>query len=59
VKRGENGGRTLTLSNVVTDVFPVAGGNTDVEIKSGTNYAVLAHDPKTAKIVTAAVHKAQ
>jgi len=59
VKRGENGGRTLTLSNVVTDVFPVAGGNTDVEIKSGTNYAVLVHDPKTAKIVTAAVYKAQ
>ena len=57
VKRGENGGRTLTVSNVVSDIHPVTNGNTDVEIKSGTSYAVLAHDPETTKIVTAAVYK--
>lgn len=56
VKRGENGGRTLTMSNVVTKVSPAARGNTDVVIKSGTSYAVLAHDRETAKIVTAAVY---
>jgi len=60
VKRGENGGRTLKISNVVTDVTPVYwnGGiaRTDIKPKDGQAYAALFHDFKTAKIVTAAVY---
>jgi len=60
VKRGENGGRTLDIANVVTDVQPVHwnGGTARTKIKpiSGQGYAALFHDSKTAKIVTAAVY---
>jgi len=60
VKRGENGGRTLKISNVVTDVEPVHwnGGIARTEIKpeTGQAYAALFHDFKTAKIITAAVY---
>lgn len=56
IKRGENGGKTLTVTNVVTKVSPAAAGSTGVEIEAGTSYAVLAHDPVTAKIITAAVY---
>ena len=60
VKRGENGGRTLKISNVVTDVTPVYwnGGVAKADIKpdDGHAYAALFHDFKTAKIVTAAVY---
>lgn len=60
VKRGENGGRTLILSNVVTDVEPVYwnGGAVKTKImpQDGQAYAALFHDFKSAKIVTAAVY---
>jgi len=60
VKRGENGGRTLKIANVVTEVTPVYwnGGTAETKImpKSGQAYAALFHDFKTAKIVTAAVY---
>ena len=60
VRRGENGGRTLKVSNVVTDVTPVYwnGGTarTDIKPQDGLAYAALFHDFKTAKIVTAAVY---
>lgn len=60
VRRGENGGRTLKLSNVVTDVEPIYwnGGAAHSKIKpiEGQAYAALFHDFKTAKIVTAAVY---
>jgi len=60
VKRGENGGRTLKVSNVVTDVEPVYwnGGpaQTNIMPLEGQAYAALFHDFKTAKIVTAAVY---
>lgn len=60
VKRGENGGRTITISNVVTDVEPVNwdGGavNTKIMPQEGQGYAALFHDYKSAKIVTAAIY---
>lgn len=60
VKRGENSGRTLKLSNVVTDVMPVHwnGGTSRTKImpEEGQAYAALFHDNKTAKIVSAAVY---
>lgn len=60
VKRGENGGRTLKVSNVVTDVTPVYWNGTTSQTKikpeAGQAYAALFHDVKTAKIVTAAVY---
>jgi len=60
VKRGENSGRTLKISNVVTDVMPVNWNGdrarTKIRPKDGQAYAALFHDYKTAKIVTAAVY---
>ncbi|WP_051279349.1 DUF1223 domain-containing protein [Hellea balneolensis] len=60
VKRGENGGRTLKISNVVTDVTPVNwnGGvsRTKIMPQKGQAYAALFHDYETAKIITAAVY---
>ena len=60
VKRGENGGRTLELSNVVTDVAPVYWNGdiskTEIVPQEGQAYAALFHDFKTAEIVTAAVY---
>lgn len=60
VKRGENGGRTLKVSNVVTDVTPIywngAAAQTKIIPEDGQAYAALFHDFKTAKIVTAAVY---
>ena len=60
VKRGENGGRTLKIANVVTDIKPVYwnGGKTVTDIKpeKGLAYAALFHDFETSKIVTAAVY---
>ncbi len=62
ISRGENGGRTLSLANVVTDVTPVksknlARVNTNIVPQDGQSYAALVHDVKTAQIVTAAVYK--
>lgn len=60
VKRGENGGRTLKLANVVTDVIPVDWHgsvlNTGIETEVGKAYAALFHDPRSAKITTAATY---
>ena len=60
VKRGENGGRTLKLSNVVTNITPVYwnGGTSQTEIIPvvGQAYAALFHDFETTKILTAAVY---
>lgn len=60
VKRGENGGRTLKLANVVTDVIPVDWNgsvlNTGIETEVGKAYAALFHDPTSAKITTAATY---
>ena len=60
VKRGENGGRTLKVANVVTDVTPIYWNGKKVETKikpePGQAYAALFHDFETAKIVTAAVY---
>ncbi len=60
VKRGENGGRTLKVSNVVNDVQPFHwnGGisRTKIQPEAGKAYAALFHDFETAKIVTAAVY---
>lgn len=60
VARGENGGRTLKLTNVVTDVEPISWEGRTVKTKiipkEGQAYAALFHDVKTAKIVTAAVY---
>ncbi len=60
VKRGENRGRTLKLSNVVTDIVKVnwAGGEMKLSQtpQAGQAYAALFHDPQTARIVTAATY---
>jgi len=59
VKRGENGGRTLKLTNVVTGVQSLDwDGQTATAILpklDETHYAVLIHDQTTAKILDAAV----
>ena len=60
VRRGENGGRTLKLANVVTDVTPARWTgdvlNTNIKAKDGRAYAALFHHPKSARITTAAVY---
>ena len=60
VKRGENGGRTLELANVVTDVMPARWTGdvlkTKIKAKDGQAYAALFHHPKSAQITTAAVY---
>ena len=60
VKRGENGGRMLKLANVVTDVMPTDWNgeslNTGIKASADQAYAALFHDPKSAKITTAAVY---
>ena len=61
VKRGENYGRRLDLANVVTELtfLDWDGGAlaTDVKAQKGYAYAALFHDPKTEKILTAAIYK--
>jgi len=59
VKRGENGGRKLKLTNVVTDVYTLNWKDQSAtllmpEVK-GTRHAALIHDRRTAKILDAAV----
>lgn len=60
VKRGENGGRTLKVSNVVTDIKPIYWNGKTSETKimpeAGQAYAALFQDFETAKIITAAVY---
>lgn len=59
VKRGENGGRVLALTNIVTDVqdWDVASGQSEICFtpKSDQAYAALIHDATTARILDAAV----
>jgi len=55
VERGENQGRTLRLSNVVTDVQPVTSGVTDISVKDDLAYAALVHDPNTFEVVGVSV----
>ena len=61
VKRGENGGRVLSLTNVVTDIvkMPWDGGrqNLDITPKSGLAYAALFHNPKQGNIISAATYQ--
>lgn len=58
VARGENGGRTLRLTNVVTDVQTLDwnGHSSSINLPKSedTQYAVLIHDQETAKILDAA-----
>ncbi|MEP1231554.1 MAG: DUF1223 domain-containing protein [Litorimonas sp.] len=60
VKRGENGGRNLRLTNVVTDVtkMPWKGETISTKIKAETGmaYAALFHGPETGQIITAATY---
>lgn len=59
VKSGENGGRKLKLTNVVTDVQTVEwDGKTGTIVMpqvEGTQYAALVHDQQSAKILDAAI----
>lgn len=60
VSHGENGGRTLEVANVVTQVMPKKWNGkvleTDIQAKDGQAYAALFHDPKSAAIKTVAVY---
>ena len=59
VKRGENGGRKLKLTNVVTDVQSLEwdgqAATVSLPQQEGTQYAALIHDRLSAKILDAAV----
>lgn len=55
VKTGENGGRTLTLTNVVTAIdYKVWSGQPICGLQPDRALAVLAHDAKTSAIIGAA-----
>lgn len=55
VSRGENGGRTLTLANVVTDIdYKDWTGTPICGLHAMKAMAVLAHDSETAAIIGAA-----
>ena len=59
VLRGENGGRTLRLTNVVTNIQSLTWNGQSASISlpksEDTQYAVLVHDRGSAKILDAAV----
>lgn len=59
VKRGENGGRTLEIKNVVANVQTLPWSGTDISLpislEKGQSYAALFHAPESSKIVTASV----
>jgi len=59
VKRGENRGRMMKLTNVVTDVQTLKFENQSATLlmpeSEGMQYAALVHDQRTAKILDAAV----
>ncbi len=62
VKAGENRGRTLLLTNVVTDVvdlglwLPAEARELNLldEVQAGKSYALLLHDPVTGQVSSAA-----
>ncbi len=64
VARGENNGRIITLSNVVTALKPLGKWDaqsdlqTEVMPKPGKAYAVLLHDPVSMKITAAGTYSA-
>lgn len=59
VKRGENRGRTVKVTNVVADVKAIDWDGKTAKIKQplqeGMSYAFLIHHPETAKILKATV----
>lgn len=56
VKRGENGGRTLKVANVVEDLQVIRkNGLTDISLETGKAYAALVHDKNTHQIIAASV----
>ena len=56
VKRGENGGRTLNIANVVNDLEILTQyGLTNIEIDPQQAYAALVHDNETHEIIAASV----
>jgi len=61
VKRGENGGRTLGIVNVVEEVKSLIWNGQslvlDAPLEADQTYAVLFHEPGSVQIVTAAVLK--
>jgi len=61
VENGENGGRTLTLTNVVTSVTKCSlydGKAKTIEkpVRSGEAYAVILHSPDNGPVLTAATY---
>ena len=60
VKRGENGGRTLKLTNVVVDVKKMSWKGkpliTKVKAEDGLAYAALFHSKQSGKIISAATY---
>ncbi len=67
VERGENGGRALTISNVVTDVQTLDIWDSEAmsqflvrsDLAPGKAYALLLHDRETGKIRSAATFTAE
>ena len=61
VRRGENGGRTLQLANVVTDIVQVNWTGQPMALaetpEKGKAYAALFHAPETAKIIAVATYR--
>ncbi len=56
VKRGENGGRTLRIGNVVDKLEVLKTfGQTELKREPGKAYAALVHDPETHRIIAASV----
>lgn len=59
MKRGENGGRELKLTNVVTNVQTIDWNGNSASLAlpktEGTQYAALVHDKISAKILDAAI----
>lgn len=59
VSRGENGGRTLTMTNVVTGVSKLGdydgkAKTFEKSVRSGEAYAVILHSPDNGPVLTAA-----
>jgi len=56
VKRGENGGLTLRLANVVDNIEIIkSSGQTDIKIDSKYDYAALVHDRYSHQIIAASI----
>ena len=56
VQRGENGGRTLEIANVVEDIKTIKNsGPTKIKTKPGLAYAALLHSEDDNRIIAASV----